>query len=97
MNRFSKDTDANDTQLPQNLMSFDLCLMSVLGSLIMAAVMMPPFILVLIPVLFIYFRTLIIYVPLSRDLQRLESMSRSPIFAQFSETLSGTAVIRAFG
>ena len=29
--------------------------------------------------------------------QRLEAVSRSPIFAQFSETLNGLSTIRAFG
>jgi CMP-2-keto-3-deoxyoctulosonic acid synthetase len=29
------------------------------------------------------------------ELQRLESISRTPIFTQFAETLSGTASIRA--
>ena len=32
-----------------------------------------------------------------RDLQRLEAVSRSPIFAQFGETLNGLTTIRAFG
>jgi len=35
--------------------------------------------------------------PLNRDLQRLESTSRSPLFAQFSETLHGSSTIRAYG
>ena len=35
--------------------------------------------------------------PLTWQLQRLESVSRSPIFAQLSETLAGVATIRAFG
>jgi len=77
-------------------MSLDLCLMTVIGTLCMCAAMMPPFIVVLVPVLVFYFRIMMRYVPVSRDLQRLESMSRSPIFAQFSETLAGTATIRAF-
>ena len=33
----------------------------------------------------------------TRDLQRLEATSRSPIFTQFSETLNGLSTIRAFG
>jgi hypothetical protein len=33
----------------------------------------------------------------SRQLTRLDSISRSPVYAQFSETLSGVAVIRAYG
>eukprot|EP00904_Undaria_pinnatifida_P007302 jgi/Undpi1/3701/HiC_scaffold_16.g07071.m1 len=36
------------------------------------------------------------YRPVNRDLQRLESVSRSPIFAQFSETLNGVSTLRAY-
>jgi ATP-binding cassette subfamily C (CFTR/MRP) protein 1 len=64
LNRFSKDTDSNDTLLPQNIMSTDLCLMSVFGVLIMSGVLMPPFIVVLVPVLVIYVRTLLRFVRL---------------------------------
>ncbi|CAN0501567.1 unnamed protein product, partial [Ectocarpus sp. 12 AP-2014] len=37
-----------------------------------------------------------LYRPVNRDLQRLESVSRSPIFAQFSETLNGVSTVRAY-
>ena len=33
----------------------------------------------------------------SREIKRLDSITRSPIFAQMSETLAGVKTIRAFG
>ncbi len=36
------------------------------------------------------------YLNASRELKRMESVSRSPVYNQFSETLNGAATIRAY-
>jgi ATP-binding cassette, subfamily C (CFTR/MRP), member 1 len=35
--------------------------------------------------------------PVARELQRLDALTRSPIYAHFGETLGGLTAIRAFG
>ena len=36
------------------------------------------------------------YIPTARELQRIESITRSPIYAKFGEALLGVATIRAY-
>lgn len=45
----------------------------------------------------IFTRTTIAYLSTSRDIQRMESNTRSPIFSNFSELLDGIVTVRAFG
>ena len=55
-----------------------------------------PFTLIVVPPLcYVFFRVRRVFVTTSRELKRLEGLARSPIYAMMSETLSGTATIRA--
>lgn len=53
------------------------------------------FVMVIIAVVNVYYG--IQFVSASRDLKRLDSVTRSPLFTQFSEAIVGTTTIRAFG
>ncbi|EKX53006.1 hypothetical protein GUITHDRAFT_133396 [Guillardia theta CCMP2712] len=53
---------------------------------------LPPF----LPIIFIYKMTEAYFTPTARELQRLESVARSPMVSHFSETILGLVTIRAF-
>jgi ABC-type multidrug transport system fused ATPase/permease subunit len=97
INRFSKDMDSMDTRLQQCLPTFVMLSTDILGLALTIGINMPFFFLPLVPLLIFYWDVSRRFRPLNRDLQRLESASRSPLFAQFSETLQGTSTIRAYG
>lgn len=97
VNRFSKDTYIIDELLPQTIRMWLSCFFSVLATLIVIIYSTPWFAVVIIPIGILYYFAQKFYVATSRQLKRLESVTRSPIYSNFGETVSGVSVIRAFG
>ncbi|XP_053202216.1 multidrug resistance-associated protein 1-like isoform X2 [Panonychus citri] len=96
VNRFSKDIDVIDTGLPMVLNYWILCLFEVISACIIICINTPLFIITLVPITIIYIFIQRVYVSSSRQLKRLESVTRSPIYSHFGETLNGVSTIRAF-
>lgn len=97
MNRFSKDIESVDQEIAPVAVGVVHCLASILTIIVLISVITPGF---LIPGIFIsilYFLIGKFYINSSRDLKRLESIQRSPLYQQFGETLSGMTTIRAYG
>nr|XP_046256958.1 canalicular multispecific organic anion transporter 1 isoform X2 [Scatophagus argus] len=97
VNRFAKDIFTVDETIPMSIRSWILCLLGVLGTLFVICLATPFFIIIIIPLALIYYFVQRFYVATSRQLRRLDSVSRSPIYSHFSETVSGLSVIRAYG
>jgi ATP-binding cassette subfamily C (CFTR/MRP) protein 1 len=95
--RFSKDTDSIDQSLVGQLIMLINAIMGMVGSLGAIMVATPPFALVVGPLAAIYIRMMNYFRPVARELQRLDSITRSPVYAHFGETLGGLTAIRAFG
>ena len=97
INRFSKDVDVLDTTMPMILRGWITCLLQVVATFLVIMYTTPPAILFIIIVLVGYYFVQRVYVASSRQLKRLESVSKSPIYSHFGETISGASVIRAYG
>lgn len=50
----------------------------------------------IVPAFVLYFFMQVFYRKTSIEVQRIESVSRSPIFSHFTETLGGVSTIRAY-
>ncbi len=96
INRFSQDISTVDGDLMDQLQAFLDCMLEALQVILVIVVLIPFMIPCLIPVLLFDWFVVNKYIKSSRELNRLESVNKSPVFVLFSETLSGMAVVRAF-
>ena len=97
MNRFSKDMEAVDQDVAPVAVGVIGCLFSMISIIVLISVITPGFLIAGFFITIIYFAIGQFYLRSSRDLKRLESVQRSPLYQQFGETLSGIVTIRAYG
>ncbi|MCO5584886.1 hypothetical protein L7F22_038818 [Adiantum nelumboides] len=97
MNRLSKDVETIDQDITLSLVFFiDVCLQSI-AILLVACFSLPIFTILAVVIIMLYWIVGALYIASSRDLKRLESVTRSPIFTLVGEVLTGAVVIRAYG
>lgn len=96
INRFSNDIYKIDQQLPRSLSQLIMCIIRVVYTIIVVSSSTPAFLLLVVPLFFVYYHYQKYYLHTSRELKRLESVSKSPIYAQFQETLDGITTVRAY-
>lgn len=96
VNRFSSDVYRVDQQLIRVFfMLFNNCV-KVFFTILIICYSTPLFLAIALPLAYFYLYYQRYYLRTSRELKRLDSVSKSPIFAQFQETLDGIATVRAF-
>ncbi|PAA47237.1 hypothetical protein BOX15_Mlig030509g1 [Macrostomum lignano] len=96
VNRFSKDVEVIDRELPRVISDFLECFMTTISCFVVISLTTPIFISAAVPLAIVYAGIQVFYLPVSRQSRRLESSSRSPILNSFSESIAGAAVIRAY-
>ncbi|KAL3425743.1 ABC transporter [Phlyctema vagabunda] len=97
MNRFSKDLEAVDQEVAPIAIGVMACALAIVVTIALISIITPGFLIAGIFISALYFFVGKFYLRSSRDLKRLESVQRSPLFQQFGETLSGITTIRAYG
>ncbi|KAI9179146.1 hypothetical protein H9P43_005808 [Blastocladiella emersonii ATCC 22665] len=96
ISRFSKDTDTMDANLPDSFRMFLGTLSMTVSTFALMIAATPLFAAPLAPLMVVYYYAQLFYRSTSRELKRLDSVSRSPLFALFGETLTGIVTIRAY-
>ncbi|XP_029164699.1 probable multidrug resistance-associated protein lethal(2)03659 [Nylanderia fulva] len=96
LNRFSKDMSTVDESLPKAFLDAGQMNMLMIGSLMVTCIVNP---ICLAPITFIgimFYWIRKVYLKTSKNVKRLEGMSRSPVFTHLNTTLNGLTTIRAY-
>ncbi|RLN12234.1 ABC transporter C family member 13 isoform X2 [Panicum miliaceum] len=96
LNRLSSDLYTIDDSLPFILNIFVANFFSLLDTLVVLSYSQVSFLLILLPLWLIYRKLQFYYRSTSREVRRLDSVARSPIYSSFTEMLDGSSTIRAF-
>lgn len=96
LNRFSNDINKVDEALPRSVNIYMGCLVKTMATTVVIAVALPWFVVVMVMLVFIYGYYQKYYICVQRELKRMVSISRSPIFAHIAESLGGVDTIRAY-
>lgn len=96
LNRFSNDMQKVDMQLRNQMASLLNQSMAMVAGVVMI-LLTSPYVAAIIPLLLVFYHRLQeTYRSTSREVRRLQAISRSPIFHHFGEVLDGLATVRAF-
>nr|CAD7203693.1 unnamed protein product [Timema douglasi] len=96
LNRFSKDIGSVDEILPKALLDATQILVTALGVLVVSVIVNYLFVIPVCAIGFICYLIREIYLKISKDLKRLEGITKSPVFTHLNATLQGLSTIRAY-
>jgi ABC-type multidrug transport system fused ATPase/permease subunit len=96
LQRFSRDVESVDVYLQWSFDSAIHCALQVMVSLFLIIGVLPWMLVVIGPVMLLYYFLQRDYRRPAREVKRFDSVARSPRYAHFKETLQGLTVIRGF-
>ena len=90
LNRFSRDMDLLDLFLPDNFRLLVMLVGQILSIFIVVSISTPIFLGALIPMLAVFLFAIYFFLASGRQLRRLESVTRSPVFSFIAASIQGT-------
>ncbi|OTF69735.1 ABC transporter-like protein, partial [Euroglyphus maynei] len=97
LNRFTKDIDVVDLRLSPNIRLVIMQLYRTIVAFGLIGLEAPIILAFFLPLTIGYYVLQKLYIQTSRQLKRIEAVSRSPMNNHLSETVNGTTSIRAYG
>ncbi|CAN6616690.1 ATP-dependent bile acid permease [Trichomonascus vanleenenianus] len=97
MNRFSKDVEGIDQDLAPVSAAVVHCILGAASTALLIAFITPAFLLAAMFIFAIYWAIGVFYLASSRELKRIDAVTKSPIYQHFGESLVGVTTIRAYG
>lgn len=97
LNRLTKDIDTLDNTLADALRMLISTIAGVIGTIVLIAIVEPYFLIAVLVVAIVYGHLAAWYQRSALMFKRIDAVLRSPLYAHFSESLSGVTVIRAYG
>ncbi|KAJ1856297.1 hypothetical protein GGH12_004868 [Coemansia sp. RSA 1822] len=96
LNRFSSDLQRCDEMLPRSVSNMINTMVNVVSAVVVIGLSTPLMLVLMLPLVMVYRYLQQRCLRSSRELQRLDSATRSPIFAHFQESIGGVPTIRAY-
>ncbi|KAJ3072963.1 hypothetical protein HDU98_002550 [Podochytrium sp. JEL0797] len=97
LNRLTKDISTIDNGVMRNFEEYLGTIMDAMAVLSVVVAVTPVFLVTLLPICVVYYSVSSRFLACQREIKRLDSVTRSPIYSMFSETLVGVSTIRAYG
>lgn len=97
LNRLSRDMEVVDSSVSDSLRAVMFRVATFIASIIIVTYVFPAFLIPAVVISYLYVQISKGYINAGRDMRRMQSTTKSPIFAAFGETLEGIVTVRAFG
>lgn len=96
INRFAKDLGDIDRTVAPFVSMFLGQVFQLISTFVLIGIVSTMSLWAIMPLLVLFYGAYLYYQSTAREVKRLDSISRSPVYAQFGEALNGLATIRAY-